>query len=1761
MDNKGAGRLQDREISSLNYQRLHKLSKMNPDDLSSELVELKDDLNSLLQDSDLKDELVQLLVTIFLKVNESSTRTEVFDIMSSLIGSQLIKIHLPNMFQRLLLQDDIVDDKRRFLEEVLALFEIFSETFPSSTVDLPVAELMLLLSRLDLDNKEEQLLKLTDLVNKREQKLKEKIKRQEVVTRKPTAGPDTPPPEDYRRLSVTPTVDDITSGNEPYLRPIKSQGKYTDGKEYLDIQFRLLKEDLVGPLREGIGEITMGLSREERKHDIKLYKGVRIISPIFKRGGTTHRIQFDATGLQHIIWEHSKLLISGTLLCFSTDNFKTCMFATIVNRDAKLLKEGVTDVKFLDKVDDNFFDSEAQKIYDMVESPTYFEAYRHVLAALQIIHAESIPFADYIISASNEVKTPKYMQDRNAVSYDLRGCLTADNEECKIKLSEIQDWEDKTSLNHSQLLAIQKALSREFVIIQGPPGTGKTFVGLKITHSLLVNKSVWKTPRQSQVLIVCYTNHALDQFVEGLLKMGHENILRVGSRCQNDNVEECSLTNKKQAFVNDVRRLKKLQQKRRQREKEGYDKYEEFYSDEERDLEFKEWEGVFKTENRSKILFYDCKKPMYSEREKIRSQLSDAIQYLKHEKENCHQGRIPRAHNLLFGLPNDLRTWFSNLMAHEKAFLEMFLGLFPVPLETASEIHRQTKYLQQQWLKRRALDGKNDDKCSKDDAEGDSEVKSRAVGQDTYAPRSKRPTIHSQLIQEQEDFIIGDTEGFQVVTANKSKRIAYARYMFRITLPMTEQEVKDIINPMMLNMKERWRLYVYLVNKSQEYHMQRLTHLGTCFEDLFSQVKEFDERIDEEFFKEATVIAMTTTGAAKYRRVLQRIKPKIVIIEEAAEVLEAHVITSITDGAEHLILIGDHKQLRPNTSVYDLARRYNLQLSLFERMVDNGMECHSLDLQHRMRPEISLVMKDIYPTLKDHPSVSQYPDIKGVSCNLFFIDHQYTELEDKDRRSKSNVHEAEYIVALCWYLLLQGYEPTKITILTLYVGQVMMLKKLMPQTKFQGVRVTAVDNFQGEENDIVLLSLVRSNEKSRVGFSGVENRICVALSRARQGLFVIGNFAMLASKSSMWDKIITKAITRKQIGRFLRLYCRNHPEKLIDASIAKDFERAPDGGCREPCIYRLQCGHLCQKSCHPNDPEHVRIRCQKSCEKLLCADKSHICQRKCHFGDDCGPCMVKVEKIIPSCNHEQLVECSIDAADFMCLLPVEKELPCGHQAEVACGMNINHVKCAASCEVLLACGHTCKGDCNTCHQGRLHKRCHEPCMRVLVCSHVCKELCSLECPPCRKTQDHECPHKSTKLHCGDVAVQCKKSSLIKCSHGKTFNLCQEVNEREPCNMPCSKMLEKCGHPCIGLCCEPCPSLCRICNKKEMKLSFLGTRQLKNACFVELTECSHIFEVEYLDRWMRKESSPEDNHVIKMKSCPKCAVPIRNSLRYGNIIKKQCADVAVVRRATTQFRGKIGRFIDSLEDYLFRSDTDSSMKEEDSSDENSDFELEDEDDKTIDFELERLAGRMTGFLAQNTLSLRRKTVNDVKIELIKRIESLTREGFLNTDFTDEELGDNCKEMIIKIANVCCENNITEQQLLDVDLQIDRLTLIAVANKAFHIFQHDNVGEENVEIDGAVEIAEDVVIAASKMEIISNIISQLKRGRKISKVELMSMYAEICKACEVNDFGKLNIPLEALLVERMGFAAEHWFKSKNGDISAIDEGKFHEIVPRA
>ena len=147
------------------------------------------------------------------------------------------------------------------------------------------------------------------------------------------------------------------------------------------------------------------------------------------------------------------------------------------------------------------------------------------------------------------------------------------------------------------------------------------------------------------------------------------------------------------------------------------------------------------------------------------------------------------------------------------------------------------------------------------------------------------------------------------------------------------------------------------------------------------------------------------------------------------------------------------------------------------------------------------------------------------------------------------------------------------------------------------VRVTSVDNFQGEENDIIILSLVRRNEGKAIGFLKVDNRVCVALSGAKKGLFIIGNFELLSSESELWRKILSTARSNAIVGGGLPVVCPNHPDQVKLMFSASDFDNRPLGGCGRPCNYKLKCGHLCVRTCHSFDQLHKQYLWKKSCTK------------------------------------------------------------------------------------------------------------------------------------------------------------------------------------------------------------------------------------------------------------------------------------------------------------------------------------------------------------------------------------------------------------------------------------------------------------------------------------------------------------------------------------------------------------------------------------
>ena len=344
---------------------------------------------------------------------------------------------------------------------------------------------------------------------------------------------------------------------------------------------------------------------------------------------------------------------------------------------------------------------------------------------------------------------------------------------------------------------------------------------------------------------------------------------------------------------------------------------------------------------------------------------------------------------------------------------------------------------------------------------------------------------------------------------------------------------------------------------------------------------------------------------------------------------------------------GDHQQLRPTTTVFRLAKDYFLDVSFFERLIRNGMKPCVLALQHRMRPEVArLIVPAIYPSLENHPSVLEYPDILGIESNVFFLSHTEMEVADGEGKSHLNPYEADVALALARHLIMQGYSPGQITILTTYSGQLLHMRKLRKQqSSLLPVRISVVDNFQGEENDIIILSLVRSNPDESIGFLRIENRICVALSRAKKGFYMIGNMDNLQGKSKLWDKISRILTDHNQLGSHLSLHCDVH---RVSTPVRHVTEFPPEGGCKEKCLVKMLCGHVCPMLCHARDRDHDEFKCMEKCTRRC--PEGHSCVKRC--SDTCL-CRVKVIKAL-LCQHQQEVECNKKPADVYCLTKMLK---------------------------------------------------------------------------------------------------------------------------------------------------------------------------------------------------------------------------------------------------------------------------------------------------------------------------------------------------------------------------------------------------------------------------------------------------------------------------------------------------------------------------
>nr|CAD7405019.1 unnamed protein product [Timema poppensis] len=208
-------------------------------------------------------------------------------------------------------------------------------------------------------------------------------------------------------------------------------------------------------------------------------------------------------------------------------------------------------------------------------------------------------------------------------------------------------------------------------------------------------------------------------------------------------------------------------------------------------------------------------------------------------------------------------------------------------------------------------------------------------------------------------------------------------------------------------------------------------------------------------------------------------------------------------------------------------------LSLMDRLVRNGVKTNTLSAQHRSPPEICrLLVPTIYGKPEGYCITTEHSRVQGMCNNVFFVKHNKPEkvVQTGTILSYQNVHEAQFLLALSRYLTLQGYSSQHITILTPFLGQWTYLQNVLSNSPNEKAQVKMVNDFEGKENSLILLSLVRSNGNGKIDEMKNEKLVCTMLSRAKKGLYIIGDIDTLAKCSPVWFKIHNALVKEEAIG-------------------------------------------------------------------------------------------------------------------------------------------------------------------------------------------------------------------------------------------------------------------------------------------------------------------------------------------------------------------------------------------------------------------------------------------------------------------------------------------------------------------------------------------------------------------------------------------------------------------------------------------------------
>ncbi|KAJ7200706.1 hypothetical protein C8J57DRAFT_1413236 [Mycena rebaudengoi] len=1475
---------------------------------------------------------------------------------------------------------------------------------------------------------------------------------------------------DITDIRVAPTHEELVSRLSPFL-----PGNFHDAPHHLpaasmerllDIQFRLLREELTAPLRTSVQLVyedlqstapktTLSQLIEQRGgkyrghvegHDqvmFNVYTNIEFspLSPDWR--GLSVGLTVDSppgrarqpqAKVRAAFWEgmSGKRLMQGGLVALVWKTGNTIdVHLGILASSLKSLVDSAKEVTGSSRVSVRvvFFDPAVEiRILNslkhhhgsqlgtrvLVEAPVMFEAIRPFLEALRA-EPESLPFAQYLVHrprgvlAAMEISPPRYALVPG-FTYQLASLFPPEAGIGDLKLNvtdpasvEFARGQLKTSsrLDPSQCEAVVDTLTREVSLIQGPPGTGKSYTGVEILRVLLAN-------RVGPVLLIAFTNHALDHMLTSVLDAGITNkIVRLGSRSADERISQYSMENIEmvaggsrldQSFRQHYRNLKTVQEEI----KRLMNKFLQVEITSEECIKFLQIQYAEHFEQ----LWYP---PMWIKNLREISRDIDDSPWMRAGK----RGKADVVDDTIYTYWRDGGDLdFLNSSVHRQPGIDSqpvaSQNRFDVLPEAEPESDSEYASASEHHVTRLNTKSDEDDDGSSDEED----IPEHSWQKDDWPADPD----HLNAFEIPNAVPVSDNRpsspDFELPSESPTQSplqihdLQNPMAFFGGPIPTIPDSMNRPLGTLLeegimwtLSRRERDRLHKHWLTEIRErLHEDQLQDFQSLRDKHASVLQKHQEGKDEtrrQLLNHIDIIGCTTTGAAKLASLLKSIAPRIMLVEEAGQVLEAHILGSLVPSVEHLILIGDPLQLRPTLNNYALSmdnkrgkQLFKFDMSLMERLATNGLSMSQLNVQRRMRPTISTLIRDtLYHRLVDHELVKKYPDVRGLSRNIFFLSHDHRENGGaEESASKYNTFEVDMIKDLVLHLLRQGCysEEGDIVVLCAYLGQLARVRdalsnevavvidgrdkenlaeqeeeKLEDDSQVEHVKVTTrvrlrtIDNYQGEEAKIVILSTVRNAGlrpedqdhhfgRPTIGFLRSENRTNVALSRAKEGLFIMGNASQLASRSPMWRKIIEHLEETDSLGPGFPISCHQHPDKIeLISEPGKLRMFAPDGGCFESCNYRLNCGHVCPYKCHPDDPKHKFVACPQPCRRLC--SRNHPCRKEC--SQDCGKCLFKVPDVELPCGHRvRSIECyRLDDLDgVLCTELVTKELPqCEHSMNMMCSSEPSQASCTSVCGGTMACcGRPCNSKCHQCLQVNRQpleadenqlpaikvariQHVEHPCQKPLFCAHSCSKPCSTDhkCTTiCQQECRQQCLHSRCTNYCSTPCSPCQNPCTWICPHHKCPLPCGSICARLPCDKRCPKTLH-CGHTCPSVCGEDCSvQICPTCAPDALKqnvVDFLLYRKLEDIdstgdtldeLLITLPKCKHIFTVETLDghcvmgdfytregaegKWLGLRSPDASGETRGPPVCPTCRTAI-TSPRYSRIFKS--ADLGVLER--------------------------------------------------------------------------------------------------------------------------------------------------------------------------------------------------------------------------------------------------------------------------